>query len=448
VWLAVADVNRGTPDHRSVSPRKRLATEGGGGEVTLARSRARVKVGGVLVALAVTFTACGANDSETDGSSSSRPPIKVMQVAQLTGPLTSLSLNATTVASVYQEWINAKGGINGRPLEITVCDEAGDPNKAAACAREAAEEDVVAVVGSFVFNDQAFIPLLEREGIAYFGSVSNRHGFIDTSPISFPLVPGSLTTVSPAAVAAKNCTTGIGLLTVSPTVKDALEPLLASQGAKISNYVLAPVKTVDWTAPVAQVSSGTDCLFFGLADSQMAAVAAALSKSGLAKTHALYTADSLINIQLIEEFPDIHGWVVGPFPEYESDAFSTYRSAMEQYSGKEEEPWWSSSNFAGVWGGFAAFTDIVEDLTDVTPEAFLDAASKATNVSSDGLTPPVDFSRSAVETDEFRRIFNPTMYVSEFGGGKSTMRYKFSVEDYFNDSDEVELTEVSTSGQE
>ena len=70
--------------------------------------------------------------------------------------------NIEETARVYQEWINAHGGIAGRPLEANFCDAHGTPTAAAACAREAIAGGPLRVVGNFTFTGDAVMPILEK----------------------------------------------------------------------------------------------------------------------------------------------------------------------------------------------------------------------------------------------------------------------------------------------
>ena len=106
--------------------------------------------------------------------------------------------NIHEAARIYGEWINDHGGINGRPLEVILCDGKGDPNEDANCGRQAAEEGVVALVGSFTFDASQLIPILEEENIAMFGSCCPIAEIEFSSPISF--VTGSNFAIAAGAV--------------------------------------------------------------------------------------------------------------------------------------------------------------------------------------------------------------------------------------------------------
>ena len=66
--------------------------------------------------------------------------------------------NIANTANLYADYINERGGIAGRPLEVTVCDEQFDPAVATTCARQAVEEDMVSIVGSFTFFAESIVP--------------------------------------------------------------------------------------------------------------------------------------------------------------------------------------------------------------------------------------------------------------------------------------------------
>ncbi|MEQ9163491.1 MAG: ABC transporter substrate-binding protein, partial [Ilumatobacter fluminis] len=96
-------------------------------------------------------------------------PIKLMSVTTLNanGPTYE---NIAITAELAGDYINSNGGINGRPVEISVCDEQFDAAVAATCAREAVEEGVVSVVGSFTYFAEAIVPVIAESDITWFGA--------------------------------------------------------------------------------------------------------------------------------------------------------------------------------------------------------------------------------------------------------------------------------------
>src|SRR3954447_2527817 len=147
----------------------------------------------ILCALTLALAACGGSDSDststtaataaagtsttastTSGTATTAPKLSGAPVKTLT--ITSIDTqgaafpNIGITAKAYEKWINARGGIAGRPLQVIVCDEHGKPTDASACGRQAISEGATAVVGSFSFLGTNYMPALEKAGIAYFGA--------------------------------------------------------------------------------------------------------------------------------------------------------------------------------------------------------------------------------------------------------------------------------------
>lgn len=57
--------------------------------------------------------------------------------------------------------INEAGGIKGRKIELTVCNDKFDPNTAADCARQAAPKRVVTVIAGYQPLVPQVIPVVE-----------------------------------------------------------------------------------------------------------------------------------------------------------------------------------------------------------------------------------------------------------------------------------------------
>lgn len=88
----------------------------------------------------------GAAESE-EAMAAAGEPILVGNVSSLTGG--ALFPEASAAAAAVFDRVNADGGINGRPLELLIEDDAGTPEGAGAAGRKLVEQDgVVGMVGS------------------------------------------------------------------------------------------------------------------------------------------------------------------------------------------------------------------------------------------------------------------------------------------------------------
>lgn len=75
-------------------------------------------------------------------------PIRIGAVLSVTGPASFLGDPEDKTLRLYVNRINQAGGVNGRPLHLTIYDDAGDANRARTFATRLVEDDrVVAMVG-------------------------------------------------------------------------------------------------------------------------------------------------------------------------------------------------------------------------------------------------------------------------------------------------------------
>ena len=76
-----------------------------------------------------------------------RPPIKIGAMFAITGPASWLGEPERNMVEMIAEQVNAKGGVNGRKIELLVKDTQGEGDRAVKAVRELLLEDVVAIVG-------------------------------------------------------------------------------------------------------------------------------------------------------------------------------------------------------------------------------------------------------------------------------------------------------------
>ncbi|MER7899064.1 ABC transporter substrate-binding protein [Streptomyces sp. NPDC096046] len=130
------------------------------------------------------------------------------------------------LARAYARWINAGGGINGRKLNVLTCNDHNDSVAAAKCARRAAKENVVAVVGSYSQYAGSFFPSLEGAGIPYIGGYGITNDEF-TSPLSYPVNGGQPALLAGLGSALSDCGP-VALIRPDTLAGDQLPPLLDS----------------------------------------------------------------------------------------------------------------------------------------------------------------------------------------------------------------------------
>ncbi|MBQ0984646.1 branched-chain amino acid ABC transporter substrate-binding protein [Streptomyces sp. F63] len=118
------------------------------------------------MALGLTTTACGGGlTQDSSGGDSSSGPIKLGMLTPLTGSSAAIGPYMKDGAQLAVDEINAKGGVDGRKLSLTVEDEACDPKTAAAGAAKLVSAGIDISVGGYCSS--ATLPTLSIFGKAH-----------------------------------------------------------------------------------------------------------------------------------------------------------------------------------------------------------------------------------------------------------------------------------------
>ena len=266
--------------------------------------------------------------------------------------------NIHEAARIYGEWLNDRGGINGRPLEVMLCDGRGDPNEDANCGRQAADEGVVALVGSFTFDasqldpdprggehrhvrvvlpdrrDRAVQPGLVRHRLQL--RHRRRRGRRRWSTTGARRRPSSSSTCR------------------SPTSPRRHKGRLRVQRRRPDDikFVRIPLTAQDYSAQVAQAIDGTDCIYGGISDRtgrrSCRRCSRSAARSASTATRATSTAPSP------QQFPELtqDGISVTAYPNIVGPMWDDYRAALEEYDAPDLD--WNSLAGLGTWAAFEA----------------------------------------------------------------------------------------------
>jgi ABC-type branched-subunit amino acid transport system substrate-binding protein len=381
----------------------------------------------VLVLSALVLSACGGGGSSTSSESSSTPsatesessssesaesgeeassaeapkeeeasgePIVTQTYADVNteGPPFK---NIEETARVYEEWVNAHGGIGGRPLEVQFCDGRGTSTGSAACAREAVANEVVAVVGSFSYGGDAITPVLEKGNTALFGNCCTVSAAELVSPISYPIgnaptwAAGLVNRAVEEGCEHINSVLVEGAESFEPVIAGAAEQL----GTKIGKFVTLPAVAQDYTPQVAEAESGeADCIIMVVSESNYPAWMPAFAQSG--KTPRLYGPQGNFNEKSTKGFESlVAGDIVGGvYPDIHSKAWEEFRNALVTYKAEPELDYNSLAGL-GTWAAYEAFKQIVEGMKgEINHDTFIEALQTA-KVELPGKIPPIDFGK-------------------------------------------------------
>lgn len=120
----------------------------------------------LLATLTFAVTTAGCGDAPP-GPADSSGPIRIGQIASLTGNYSPLGSENKKSVALAVEQINNKGGVLGRRIELVVKDDKSQPDQSVLAFNEL-KNDVAAVIGSPFSNSAlATIPLVDREEIPY-----------------------------------------------------------------------------------------------------------------------------------------------------------------------------------------------------------------------------------------------------------------------------------------
>jgi branched-chain amino acid transport system substrate-binding protein len=353
---------------------------------------------GLLLPASLLAAACGSDDDAADANAPvtnapattdavappSGEPIVVHSFIVVDTPsLTFIQTQNGAQAAV--DGINARGGINGRPLEIVFCNGRLDQGEAANCATSAVDSDAVAVVASVEPLGGVVVPILEEADMPYV-SAAPVADVDSTSLISFPTNVGQFLHATGPAFFSENFDAKSVVLLQSEVpgreVRQALnEAQAAKLGMKILKTVVIPANTADASPYLADaVADDPDALVTAVTAGDAVKVFQAVASQGIDTPMvggaAAWTPDIIAaggagaeGAFVNAHYPNPHGDLPG---------LQQYRDDMAEFAPDADLGDDSVRGWTGVMV-FAAAAAAVEG--DVTRESILDVLN-----SPDGLS--------------------------------------------------------------
>lgn len=221
----------------------------------------RATLAGVAATAVLVTTACAAGEADSSGDTDA---LRVGLLFSLTGPAAPFGISERNGAKVVLDDINARGGINGRPVEYVEADDKSDPTEAAQQARALITQHRVDVIIGTTSggNTMAFAPIAASSKVpvlATNGTIDVTSKDNDFWPWVFRAAPSDLITAKvmfdqviseghrKIAVFAEE--TGYGDSTL-----EYLEELIAAQdGAELATVARAAVADTDFSAQATKI---------------------------------------------------------------------------------------------------------------------------------------------------------------------------------------------------
>ncbi|CAN5174946.1 hypothetical protein BH11ACT2_BH11ACT2_22320 [soil metagenome] len=355
-----------------------------------------ITVSAIAVSAVVALAACsGGNDSAS--TSAGGGSIKVMVFGSFSQPPFPLA-QIKTGATAAVKRVNDAGGINGKKIDLISCDDNSSANGATACGRQAVQEGVAAVVGSFTLFGDNIVPLLESAKIPYVLPVAISH-LETTSTISFPIMSASAPAAADLlALKKQGCSTIVFASSQNAQSQDTFakntKPLAAQVGVKVA-AVLYPPSTTDYTGVAAQIVDAGDCVVYGGGAAETAAIIPAIKQTGKQITQVVLSTIGLPEVTLAQLGKSGDGVkVYSPiyYPSTKKAAVVQAVTDMKAVDSKVTIDEVGLNAYASV----LAFTDVAKKLGgDVTGEAVIKKLNTAGTVIDTGMFAPTDFSKNA-----------------------------------------------------
>ena len=379
-----------------------------------ARRLVSIVLGTTLVAAALGMTGASAHSTGT-GSSAKAAPIKFMVIAgDSNGELSEPPYPAAQAAA---KALNAAAGKNGRRYKVLTC-ESRNSNEVQQCARDAVEQDVVAIVGSFTIDD-SLIPILEEANIPVIAPQPTGFLFF-TSEISFPLTGGPAAVAGLGTVLADN---GIDKIAVAGTTGLASAEIanvfidrgIEEAGAtKAGDTVTVPIGTPDVSAQVAELAdTGAKGVAVGLTTDETIKLLIAAKQADytprFAVPAALLTPDDLDELGTAANGTYAVSFfrpVTAKNPE-----ITRFKREMKKYA--KDAP--LTEVAVNAWLGVQVLHDVVADLDTVDAASVLAAMGQIQDLDL-GFMPPFTTTQAG-PLDGLPQVFNPFVYFNTIKNG-------------------------------
>ena len=315
---------------------------------------------------------------------------------------------AEPALEVWEQYINAHGGLNGHPVHIYFADDGGDPSTSESeVEQEVTQDHVIAFVGNFVpLTVNASASYLAQQNIPVIGGDSDANEWWQ-SPILFPqgssaYPPGTEADFTIGAAVARGYTKMAVLYCVedpgcATTVSSFVQQGSSTEGATTVYSSSISLTQPDFTAQCidAKNAGATFVYFAGDSDSLIRMANDCVAQG----YNPIYSVDSLAVTASLVSDSNLNGLLAGQsdFPWIDSftPAQATYQQAMKTYAPNDAG---SASTSAEWTAGMLAVAADKYLTADPTSAEFLQGLWSLKNDNLGGLAPPLTFNQNAPAT--------------------------------------------------
>jgi branched-chain amino acid transport system substrate-binding protein len=369
--------------------------------------------------------------TQAGAAKASGEPIKVMVI----GPTDTQIANYPDIpaaATVAVDAINKGGGIgaNQQPLDLTYCNDQFTSNGAAACARQAVDDGVVAVVGGFSNFGNVIFPVLESAGIPAIGFwPSSTVDF--NSPMAYLTGAGVLGGYVGAGRAAKALgkkSIATALAVAGNPSGDRVKAGAEESGIDYEGTIDAPFTTTDYAPIVSRLKdSGAEAVALAVGPTAVVSLITSASQLGYEPLWITPNGNlSLDNLDTLGPLAKGIGFTGSLPPASETSGSKQLRRFTAQFAASakkgtiDDVPLGATG--VSTWLAFEALKQVTADAQTIDRASLVSAMNAAKNIDLYGIIP--SWTPTAAGPAGFSRISNPFEYISEWNGKKYVLVQK------------------------
>jgi branched-chain amino acid transport system substrate-binding protein len=363
----------------------------------------------------------GVPGPSTPGSPAGPPkadnsPVRIGAICNCSGPAGSSEAPPLDALRAWVQFTNARGGVNGHPIELIIVDDRSDPSRARAAAQDMVENrGVVAIVSPFaVLTHSGLGPYLKEKRVPLIGGDHASENYC-TNPMYFPQGTcregwawGGI-----RALAEQFKERNLGVLVcveseICPFTLDVAKKYASSLGFKLVYTGQASIASPDFSAQcLSAKSAGVDVLLIQMELNSMRRIGGQCARQGFAPKYGSFQQDVTFL-----QVPEYHGMPLGNQTfsySYEGPETADFRNALAQYAPNAS----NGGYFANAWVGAEAFEKAATQVQGpITSAALLEQLWSFKNETLGGLTIPMTYTKDQPTVPQF------CVYVTTVGKGK------------------------------
>jgi branched-chain amino acid transport system substrate-binding protein len=342
-------------------------------------------------------------------------PVRIGTICNCSGPAGSSLAPPIDALRAWVQFTNAKGGINGHPVELIVVDDRSDPSRARAAAQDMVENrGVVAIIPFAVLTHSGMGPYVKEKRIPLIGGDHASDNYCQNE-MYFPQgtcregwAYGGM-----KALAELFKERNLGVLAcvesdICPFTIDVAKKYASSLGFKLVYTGQASIASPDFSAQcLSAKGAGVDVLLIQMELNSMRRIGGQCGRQGFKPKYGSFQQDVTF-----ESVPEYEGMPLGNQTfsySYEGPETAEFRKALAQYAPQAS----NGGYFANAWAAGKALEKAIAQIQGpVTSAAILEQLWTFKNETLGGLTVPLTYVKDTPTVPPF------CVYVTTVGKGK------------------------------